>query len=599
MIKVSSFISQYLNVRYGVEVVFMVTGGGAMHLNDSFGRNRSIRCVFNHHEQACAIGAEGFARATGKIGVVNVTTGPGGLNTFTGVMGQWTDSVPVLYLSGQVKMETTVRACPDIPLRQLGDQEIDITRIVAPLTKYATMVTDPKQIRYELDRAVYEATSGRPGPVWLDIPMDVQGAMIEEEDLLGYNAPSRGVVSFDVDELVNLITGAERPVIIAGHGIRISGARERLQELISRLRIPVVATFNGYDILSSDNDFLIGRFGTLGDRAGNFAVQNADLVLAIGTRNNIRQVSYGYTTFARSATKVVVDIDTAELKKPTVKPDIAIGLDAGEFIDILLSRFRTDNDQVQTWSKWLEWCTVRRSKYPVVLPEYRSSAKLNPYHFMEQLTDVLSPNHIVVAGNGTACVTLFQAGTVKDGQRIFWNSGCASMGYDLPAAIGAAVGMPGRPVVCLAGDGSLQMNIQELATLARSRFDIKLFVLNNNGYSSIRQTQMGFFGPPMIGCDPESGLGFPNYELLAAAYSLPYARLEKSNLDSGLRSVISSAGPVMCEVILEWDYRFAPKLSSERRPDGRIISKPLEDLSPLLDRDEFRQNMIVAPMEEE
>lgn len=598
MIKVTDFVSKHLSSQYGVDVVFMVTGGGSMHLNDSFGRNPAISCVFNHHEQACAMGAEGYSRATGKLGVVNVTTGPGGLNTFTGVMGQWTDSIPVLYISGQVKTETTVRAYPGIPLRQLGDQEIDITRIVGPLTKYAVTVTDPADIKYELEKAIHCAVSGRPGPVWVDIPMDVQGAQVEEGTLRSFEVQLAPSATPDLVELLSRLSKSRRPAIIAGHGIRIAGAVDEFRTLVDLMRIPVVTTFNGYDVMPSDCREFIGRFGTLGHRAGNFAVQNADLILSIGTRNNIRQVSYGYQTFAREAVKVIVEIDVAELSKPTVRPDLSYNMDAGAFVRGLLAHEMQLRDLRKAWAPWLDWCVVRRQRYPVVLPEYRTSDRLNPYHFIDELTSVVADDEIVVAGNGTACVALFQAGTVKAKQRVFWNSGCASMGYDLPAAIGAAVGCVGRQVVCIAGDGSLQMNIQELATLAYNHLNVKLFILNNNGYSSIRQTQLGFFGPPVIGCDPSSGIGFPNYRTLAAAYDLPYVRIEKANVQSSIAQALRAEGPVVAEVILEPDYRFAPKLSSERKPDGRIVSKPLEDLSPLLSREEFLENMIVTPLEE-
>ena len=593
--KLSDYIATYLNEAYHVDTVFMVTGGGAMHLNDSFGRCRSIRKVFNHHEQACAIAAEGYFRASGKLCVVNVTTGPGGLNTLTGLLGQWTDSIPVLYVSGQVRFDTSVGSCPDISLRQLGDQETDITRVVAPLVKYAAVVKEPAEIKRQIDMAIAIALEGRMGPVWLDIPMNVQGAQVDPERLVTSErrTPQRG--TFDVERLRKLLEKAQRPVLLAGHGIRLSGSAEAMLSLLETFRVPVVTTFNGYDLIDSSHPLYVGRLGTVGDRAGNFAVQNSDLLLCIGTRNNIRQIGYNFVTFARSATKVIVDIDPAELEKPTIRPDLKVLMDAGHFIEEL--KFIASAFEPDKWSEWIAWCRHRQSKYPVALPEYWDTDELNPYVFIAELTKRLDKDYIVVAGNGTACVCLFQAGIVKKGQRCFWNSGCAAMGYDLPASIGAAVAFPSRPVVCLAGDGSLQMNVQELATVSQNDLDIKLFVLNNGGYISIKQTQENFFGKPLIGCDPESGVSFPQLMGLAAAYGIPFHRIEKKNIEE-IDRVLSAKGPCICEVILQRDYRFAPKSSSERKPDGRIVSKPLEDLAPFLSREEFASNMIIAPVKE-
>ncbi|HWR59273.1 MAG TPA: thiamine pyrophosphate-binding protein, partial [Thermodesulfovibrionales bacterium] len=470
MIKVSDYIVKKL-VEHGVRHVFMVTGGGAMHLNDSIGRCKDIEYICNHHEQACAIGAEGYARASGKLAVVVVTSGPGGTNTLTGVIGQWLDSVPVLYISGQVKFETTIASCPEIGLRQLGDQEIDIIDIVRPVTKYAAMVTDPVDIRKSLDKAIHIATHDRPGPVWLDIPLDIQGAMVDEDSLPGYN-PGEDESIFDreglrlrVYQTIELLKEAERPVMIAGHGIRIAGAQELFLDIVGITGIPVVSTFNGFDLIETGHPQFIGRIGTVGDRAGNFALQNADLVLSIGSRNNIRQVSYTWKTYARTAKKIIVDIDPAELRKPTLKPDVAVHGDAKDFLDEFILQVK--EKKLPQWDRWLEWCVNRKRRYPVVLPEYEDIEELvNPYYFTKVLSGCMADDAVAVAGNGTACVSMFQAGVVKRGQRIFWNSGCASMGYDLPAAIGACFSNDRKTVICLAGDGSLQMNIQELQTIA-------------------------------------------------------------------------------------------------------------------------------------
>jgi len=595
MMRVTDYIARHL-VKIGVRHVFMITGGGAMHLNDSLGRQPGLEYVCCHHEQACAMAAEGYSRASGRLAVVNVTTGPGGLNTLNGVLGQWTDSVPVLYLSGQVKFETTIQSCPEIPLRQLGDQEADIIRIVQPLTKFAVSLRDPRQIRHVLEKAIYLATHGRPGPVWIDLPMNVQGALVDETQLEGYSLPGevqpmQDHLRSDVQKAVQLLRQAKRPVIVSGHGIRIAGAIEPFLKLAQRLGIPLVTTFNGFDSVPDDHPLFVGRIGTVGTRAGNFALQNADVILSIGSRNNIRQISYGWQTFGRAAVKIVVDIDKAELQKPTLKPDLPIQADALAFIEEL---------DRQTASlhipEWVDWCLVRKKKYPAVLPEYSRTAQVHPYVFMEALTRRSQKEDIIVAGDGTACVALFQAGHVKAGQRIFWNSGCASMGYDLPASIGACIGSGRKNTLCLAGDGSLQMNIQELQTIAHHQLPLKLFVLSNDGYLSIKQTQANFFGLPYIGCNANSGVSFPDIRRLAEAYHLHSAIINShDHLEKTLDEVLRHPGPVVCDVRLDTNYVFAPKLSSEKKPDGRIVSKPLEDMYPFLERAEFLDNMLIEP----
>lgn len=592
--RVADYIFKYL-ANYGIKHVFLVVGGGAMHLNDALKKEKRIKYVCTHHEQAAAIAAEGYARTSGNLAVVSVTSGPGGTNTLTGVIGQWLDSVPVLYLSGQVKFETTIASCLDLHLRQLGDQEINIIDIVSPVTKYAKMITEPETIKVELEKAIYIATSGRPGPVWLDIPLNVQGALIEEENLKSENINNAPIAAEDkiISEIIEELRKAKRPLLIAGHGIRISKAQKEFFELVGLLNIPVVSTFNGFDLIASDDKNFIGRIGTLGSRAGNFALQNADLIIFLGTRNNIRQVSYNWPLFASRAKKIIVDIDEAELHKKTVKGDVLIRSDAKIFLTKLLKKLPKD---FKVDKAWLEWCQARKKKYPVVLNEYKISDKhsVHPYHFIEELTKALDNKAIAVAGNGTACVVLFQAGIVKKGQRIFWNSGCAAMGYDLPASIGAALA-GNRDVVCLAGDGSIQMNIQELQTVRHYNLPIKIFILNNQGYRSIEQTQKSFFNGDFIGCNKDCGVSFPDNFKLADLYGLKYYRIDStSRMRQTINDVLSGAGAILCEVVLDNDYVFAPKLSSKKEADGRIISNPLEDLSPLLPRDEFKSNMIIS-----
>lgn len=592
MIKVSDYIARRLH-ELGCRHVFMVTGGGAMHLNDSFSRCPApFDVLCGHHEQACAIAAEGLFRATGKIGVVNVTTGPGGLNTLTGLMGQWTDSIPAIYVSGQVKRSTTVDSCREIPLRQLGDQEVDIIPIVSPLTKYAVSIRDPVDVRFELEKAFHLANTGRCGPVWLDVPMDVQGALVEEGALRAYVPEVPEMVVFDVNALLDLIRCSQRPVIVAGHGVRLSGQSETLHRILSVLPVPTLSTFGGFDLLPSDHPCYAGRIGTLGTRGGNFTLQNADFILFLGTRNNVRQVSYNWENFAHRATTVAVDIDAAELNKPTLRLTHKIHTDLADFVPRLHQALRSKSP-LGDYSVWLRWAKERTARYPAICSKHMTAGdRIHPYPFFERFTRQLPDDAVVVAGNGTACVVLFQAGIVRAGQRYFWNSGCASMGYDLPAAIGAAKGLK-RDVWCLAGDGSLQMNLQELATLAHNSLPVKLVVLDNGGYASIRQTQKAFFGT-QYGCGKTTGLGFPNLEKLAAAYGIPYvcsSRLEE--IAEHQRFASRTAGPVVWEVQLSLDYSFEPKVSSMRLPDGTIVSKPLEDMAPFLTRAEFLSNMLV------
>jgi acetolactate synthase-1/2/3 large subunit len=596
-IRVADYIAQTLAL-HGIRDVFLVTGGGAMHLNDAIGRCKDLRYFCCHHEQACAMAAESYYRLSGRMAAVNVTTGPGGTNAVTGVYGAYVDSLAMIVISGQVKWETTVRST-SLPLRQLGDQEIDITRLVSSVTKYAVMVTDPATIRYHLERALYLATSGRPGPVWIDVPMNVQGAGIDPEKLPGYDPDEDRLTDLTSDvpgtcrHVVSKLNQARRPVILAGSGIRIGGAHEQFIQLAGRWGVPVVTAWNAHDLIWDDHPHYVGRPGTIGDRAGNFAVQNADFLLVLGCRLNIRQISYTWRNFARHAYKVVVDIDAAELKKPTIAPDLPIHADVKEVLGGLLE---IDHEPSQLHRQWLEWCRVRKDRYPVVLPAYwENKTTVNPYCFGQALFDALPEDEIVVTGDGTACVTTFQAARIRRGQRLYTNSGCASMGYDLPAAIGACVAAGGaKRVICLAGDGSIQMNLQELQTIAGGGLPVKLFVLNNQGYHSIRQTQQNFFPDNLVGCGPDSRLNFPSFEKLAWAYGIPYRRCQThEHLREMIHQTLEGPGPQLCEVMLDLAQPFSPKLSSRTLPDGRMISSPLEDLAPFLSREELRENMLV------
>ncbi len=653
--RVADYIAQGI-ASLGVRHVFLVTGGGAMHLNDAVGLRDDIQPVFNHHEQACAIAAEGYARASGLPGAVCVTTGPGGTNAITGVLGQWHDSIPALYVSGQVRRNTTV-ASTLLPLRQLGDQEADIIRLVAPITKYAVSIVDPATARYHFEKAAWLATHGRPGPVWLDIPLDVQAAQVNPESLVGFDpAEPASDAAFDVvtgatpapgpgqtgepalrpwppiqpstqapgayagcfdrakatalaGESVRRLLAAERPVILAGSALRAQGTYEALLRLIDRLGVPVATAWNAADLLWDDHPLFAGRPGSIGDRAGNFAVQNADVVLSLGCRLNIRQVGYEFAAFAHHAYRIVVDIDEAELAKPTIFPDLPVHADVAFFVEEMLRQLPADTGAHQAW---VDWCRERRVRYPVVLPAYREvDTPVNPYVFIERLADRLAEHDLLVCANGSACVVAIQAFAFKRDQRLLVNSGTAGMGFDLPAAIGAAFARraatgsssdslrapaPAERVICLAGDGSIQMNLQELQTIVHHRLPIKVFVLNNAGYASIRQTQDNLFAGRRVGEGPGSGVTFPDMVRLAEAYGIPAFRAERGEeLDAVIDAALATPGPALVDVLIDPTQTFVPKVVAERLADGTLVSKPLEDMFPFLDRAEFAENLIAPP----
>lgn len=590
-VKVSDYIADFF-ANNGVKHVFTVTGGGAMHLNDSLGHHKKLKCIYNHHEQASAIAADGYARLSGKIPLVCVTSGPGGTNTLTGVVGCWLDSIPMFVISGQVKRATTVWST-NLPLRQLGDQEYNIVDSVKPMSKYAVMVTDPNEIGYHLEKAMYLCRHGRPGPVWLDIPLDVQAALIETENLKKYDQ------SEDADQLpakvsretlqamLAKIKAAKRPVLLAGEAIRIAGVYDGFLKLIDKLNIPVVTAWNAHDTLWDDHRLYCGRPGSVGTRGGNFVVQNSDLLISFGCRLNIRQISYNWNSFAQNAYKIMIDIDEAELKKPTVKLDMPIHADIKDVVNGL-NEMEFENNS-EDHKVWLNWCRNVNKKYPAVLPSfYKKQSPVNPYVFMDRLFKNLEENETVITGNGSACVISFQAAEIKKGQRIFTNSGAASMGYGLPAAMGACVSQGNKRVICLDGDGSIQMNIQELQTIVHNQINLKIFWLNNSGYHSIRQTQTNIFHGNFAGVDKGSGISFPDAEKIAGAYGIPFFRIDTvEGIDEIIKKAVNTEGPVLCEAVLDPDQFFEPKLSSKVLPDGSIVSPPIDDMYPFLSREEY------------
>ncbi|MDR1021740.1 MAG: thiamine pyrophosphate-binding protein [Prevotellaceae bacterium] len=596
-IKVAHYVANFL-VERGVEHLFTVTGGGAMHLNDAFGHHPSLTCIYNHHEQACAVAAEGYTRLTGKLAGVCVTSGPGGTNVITGVLGGWLDSIPMFVISGQVKRETTIHAA-DVPLRQLGDQEFDIVSCVSGMTKYAQIIMEPNEIRYHLEKAYFLCTTGRGGPVWLDIPLDVQAAIVETDNLQGFDekecAAENPVYDKNLSpQIIEKIKTAKRPVLFAGSGVNLANAKDIFIKLAEALQIPVATAFNGLDLIWEDHPLYCGRPGTVGLRGGNFTVQNADLLLVLGCRLNIRQISYSYKSFAQNAFKIIVDVDKNELQKPTVAPDMPVWADLKEVIADLL---RHDLSAVHSDAhrQWLQWSKNIHDKYPAALPAYYETKKpLNPYVFTHEFFKELNDDEVVVCGNGSACVVTFQAATVKHRQRLFTNSGCAAMGYGFPAAIGCCFAQKGKRVICIDGDGSFQMNLQELQTVAHHRLNLKIIYINNAGYHSIRQTQTNLFHPPLVGVSSDTGVSFPCAEKIAYAYDIPFIKIESVDDVAKLHSFIGKQGPAFCEVVVDPKQSFAPKLSSKVLPDGKIVSPPIDDMFPFLDKEEYLANKNIA-----
>ena len=592
--KLSDYVFSQLR-DWGARQVFLVTGGGAMHLNDSVGTS-GLKYICSHHEQAAAMAAEGYARIARIPAILNVTTGPGGINALNGVFGAWTDSIPMLVISGQVKRETCMATYGLTDLRQLGDQEVDIVRMVKGITKYAEFVSNPESIAYHLERAWYLAQNGRPGPCWLDIPVDVQSAEIVPESLPHYN-PAEDALEFDpevisaqVADVLGRIGEAERPVIFAGSGVRLSGALEEFEVVIRSLRVPVVTAWT-HDLVASDDELFCGRPGTIGERAGNFTVQNSDVLLVLGSRLNIRQVSYNWNSFARNAVRIQVDVDAAELRKPLFKPEVPIHCDLKVFLEEMTKQLKAKR-LAMSHEEWLRRARQWKTKYPVVQPAQRvSGPPLNSYDFIDKLFEMLSDDDAVVCGNATACIVPYQAAKLKKGQRLISNSGAASMGYDLPAAIGVATARNAR-TICIAGEGSMQMNVQELQTVIGSNLPVKIFVLNNGGYLSIRQTQMGFFKGRKIGESPETGVTFPEMRRVGEAYGIPSFTISKIDDLAIVRRELETTGPTIFDVYLDPAQEFEPRLRSRILADGKILTPNLEDMYPFLPAEELAANMI-------
>lgn len=599
-IKVSDYIADFL-IKKGITDIFGVVGGGAMHLNDSLGHNPKLHCRYNHHEQASAMAAEAYARVNNKPAALCVTSGPGAINALNGVAGAYQDSVPMLVFSGQTKTTLTVKYS-GLKLRTLGNQEFDIISALSNMTKYAEMIMEPIKIRYCLEKAYNEAVSGRPGPCWLDIPLDIQGAFIETDGLEGYDGPDEAKDSISentIKIIVDKLKKSERPVIYAGNGIRLSGGKDVFEKLVQKCQLPIVTCWDSIDLIESDSPFYCGRAGIMGDRAGNFAVQNSDLLICIGTRLNVYQVGYNLKTWARAAYTVVEDVDAEELKKPTVRIDLPVCADAKVFMEALLKE--AEKAKISAKISWLEQCRQWKKHYPVVTAGQKEDEGLvNVYSFMDTLSHGLPENMITVVANGSASVVGSQSYYIGKGNRFIMNCGLSSMGYGLPAAIGACVAADKRPLVCIEGDGSLMMNLQELQTVVTNKLPVKLFVINNNGYHQIRQTQTNVFNNGLVGVGPDSGdLGFPELVGLAAAFGIRYECInDNKTLSDDINRILDITGAVLCEVVVTVEQKFEPKSATKKLSDGTLFSPPLEDLAPFLPREELKKNMYIPLVEE-
>lgn len=599
MIKVSDYVIQYLE-SLGVLHMFMLPGGGAMHLNDSLGNSKKIQYVVCLHEQACSIAAEAYARVTNKPGLLMVTTGPGGTNALTGVTAAYIESTPMIVLSGQVKRADMVNGQG---IRQQGMQEVDIISMVKPVTKYAALVTEPQDIRYHLDRALYEAIHGRKGPVWLDIPLDVQASMIEETALRGWKTAEiseqeknekRKRLEQQVMETIEQLNQARRPVLLAGNGIRLSEGRDEFEKLVETLQIPVLTTWNGIDLIEEEHPLFFGRPGGMGQRYANFVQQNSDFFLSIGARMNLLQTGYNFDGFARAAYKVMVDIDENELHKINVRPQLAIEADAKEFMQLLLEH--KDEIQKKDYTPWINYAKELKEKYPIVTEEAKTQKELvNTYALLDTITEQMTVDDIYVSGSSGTCIDVsMQTFRVKKGQRVFCTKGLASMGFGVPATIGACLAGDRRRTVCVNGDGGFQMNIQELETIHRLNLPIKIFVLNNQGYAQIHATQKNIFQGHYVACDAESHLTLSPISAVAGAYGLKTVQIHSNEeLQERVKETLDYDGPVICEVMVPIDLSAFPKQVSYKRSDGQMESLPLEYMNPPLEQEEFERDMLI------
>lgn len=597
MIRVSDYIAQFISDRLGVTDIFMLSGAGSMHLTDGVACNPKLRAICVHHEQSASMALEAYARTNENFGVGYFSTGPAALNALTGLGGAWQDTVPCLFISGQVKRSTCSHTEGVEGLRQFGVQELDIIPVVSSLCKYAVHLTKPEMVRYELEKAVSIAKSGRPGPVWIDIPMDVQSALIDPETLPAYTVIEQTptVNASVLDELRDMFMKAERPVIIAGRGIRLAGAQALLQDLATEFNVPVVTPYLGIDNLRHDLDIYIGKTGVKGDRPANFTMQNSDLVLAIGSSLHITVVGYEYEHFARAAKKVVIDIDVTSHRKRTIKIDSLIESDAKVALQGLLTRLR-DAQFKSISSPWLQRCVAWKKKYPVCLPEYEKTVgAINVYSFMDRLSALAGEGDAFIGDAGSAIYAVSQGLILRhNNQRYIPSSAMATMGFTLPAALGVSAALGDKRVMAITGDGSLQQNIQELQTILHYKLPIKLFIWNNDGYLSIRASQKNYFNERYIGEGPCSGVSIPDTLKICSAYGMEAARVrEIADLDMAIQKALDYPGPYLLEIMTPPEQPIIPTVSSRVNPDGSMSSRPLEDMAPFLSREEYRSNLLI------
>lgn len=592
--KLSDYVTLFFE-KQNLKDMFMVTGGGCMHLVDSFGRSSIIKYWCTEHEQAASMAAEAYSKMKNDIGLVLVTSGPGATNTITGVLDCYQDSIPVVFISGQSKSKQTVLHSKIEGLRQFGVQEANIIPIVEPITKYAVEITDPSSVRYHLEKALFLAKNGRPGPVWISIPLDVQSAIIDEDALNAYDAEKESAIKIEPSDeeityCIDRLNQAKRPVIIAGHGIRLSDSCEIFEEFVNRNKIPVVTPIMGIDNLPGDHPCNIGRTGTKGTRAGNLAMQNADLIISIGSRLSVSVVGHEYDLFAREARVIIVDIDTIEHKKQTITNiDKIINCDAKQFIKRMLASAQSN------FAAWLDVCSNWKKKYPVVLPQYENDSKgLNYYKFIDILNHHMSPHMPIISDAGSAFYVVSQAVNLKKNQRYITTGGTATMGFTVPAAIGVSVSVSNKPVIAITGEGSFMQNLQELEVIHYHQLNIKLFVMNNNGYYSIHQTQKRYFSDNFVGEGPDSGISFTSVKKIAEAFDIKYYKFDKISIsEEKIDEILQSETPEIVEVIVDTNMEIIPTASSVMKEDGTMVSKPLEDMYPFLDREEFAEMMIV------
>jgi len=598
MIKSSDYLIKEL-VNAGVKEIFLLSGGANLPIVDAIYRNPDMGYVCMHHEQAAAMAAESYARITGRVGVCLVTTGPGGTNAITGVLGAWQDSIPCIYISGQVRSDRL----EDKPIRQLSIQGLDIVPLVKSITKYSVTIRDVSELRYHLEKALYLAFAGRPGPVWLDIPLDVASQMIDPSKLEGFypselneQLPDFSMITDAVKKTLEELATAKRPAILIGTGVRIAHAERGMRELLTCLQVPFLCSWNIQDLVSGTDPLCCGSPGTFGTRFANFTVQNSDMLLSIGSRLSIAQTGHNYKAFARAAKKIVVDIDTNEFEKGTVVADLPVWCDAGVFIRELLLCVKKDRRfPRKDIAAWVEQCQLWKRKYPIVQPAWQEQREwVNSYVFTEALSSELTAQDVIVLGVGTSFTGTFQSFITKEGQRLFHSGGAAAMGFCLPGAIGACIANNRKRTICVTGDGCIQLNLQELQTIVASKLPIKIFMYNNRGYLAIRVTQTDWFDKRYAASSEEGGLSFPDMQRITKAYGFVTFKLKnQENLRENIRDVLNTDGPVFCEIMMDPQQLLIPYLSYATREDGTRYPAPLEDLYPLLDREELKSNMLI------